>query len=456
MTIPIVPGPFSFLAQAGQALGQFGEEKEKARQQILKEAQDNLTRMIEMRAKGIMPPEAFASPEAMKIYHVLGIAPASAQPTSGEMTEDIRKRFLAPTETAGIPNIPIPNLQGGPPVGQFSIKPTGTKIPTAQRLAAGLPTQSQLVGEDVATAKGTAQLGAMESGGAAGRAVSGVPSEQVAQAAETTGMYEMKNKQDVYQNSLADRMVDSALTVLGKDPIALAQLDASGQKAIIDEAWRTAETDAKSKGEVINEQLTRPYLQAALAARVREAQRDVSSRIAAQNAGQGSSNLDDFVRLWLGQTTAIDAEIRSLPAPSDYDRIMATGYAQEIAKVANDPEKLQKLLTNPAFTGARDAYNRVNQYEQTIKQLNQERQDLRNKGLKAITGATGVGQPTTVTGARKLTNDQINAAVAKIRSQNIPVEQLDKDVQSGLLSASDALIIKTRLGQTGTSTHKSP
>lgn len=65
MTIPIIPGPFSFLAGAGQALGQYGQVREEHRRQALAERTDAAERAVRLVMAGILGPEAL-TPEMLQ------------------------------------------------------------------------------------------------------------------------------------------------------------------------------------------------------------------------------------------------------------------------------------------------------------------------------------------------------------------------------------------------------
>src|SRR4051812_30409174 len=96
MTIPIEPGAFSFLPGFGAAAGDYAQEKEKRRIQRVKEDQDVLNQMIELRSKEYIGPEAFSSPQAMGIYQRLGITPPeNQQPTYTERLHQGGSNYLS-------------------------------------------------------------------------------------------------------------------------------------------------------------------------------------------------------------------------------------------------------------------------------------------------------------------------------------------------------------------------
>lgn len=71
MTIPITPGPFSFLAEAGDALGEFGKARTRAREEARKGV-ETLQNLIQL---GILPAQTLESKETQHLFQVAGIPP---------------------------------------------------------------------------------------------------------------------------------------------------------------------------------------------------------------------------------------------------------------------------------------------------------------------------------------------------------------------------------------------
>lgn len=214
MTIPIRPGPFSFLAELGRAGGEAVNSAEKERTRRLKEDQDRLNMLINLRQQGLVDPSAFGSKEAMDLYKRLGIMPVSDQPNSAEQVETTRKQFGRP-DTPGI-SIPIGSLM---PVQIPAQGPSA--VSDARRAVAGLPSRSAL-------GKEQAQATAIDAGGAAGRAVTGVPSEQVAASSEAGQVAQNTLQQTQLFATEAESFVAQALA--GADPEKMG-VEAATQKA---------------------------------------------------------------------------------------------------------------------------------------------------------------------------------------------------------------------------------
>ena len=123
MTVPILPGPFSFLAEAGQAVGSYAQAKEERKRHGEELAHRAVIDLINQVHQGLRPASVLADPEVKKLF-----------------------------KHAGFPEIP------------------DVLLPQPQ---------------EITQRKTAAALGAMPEGGAAERAVTGVPGEQVAAAQES-------------------------------------------------------------------------------------------------------------------------------------------------------------------------------------------------------------------------------------------------------------------------------
>lgn len=188
MTIPISPGPFSFLAQLGQAGGEAFAAHEKDRQQKVKEAKDVLNSMIELRSKGFLTPEEFASPNAMKIYQTLGIAPASAQPTAEEQKSRDIMEF-------------IQSRAGAAP---------GTPQADERAAALGLPSRATSGKVSAEVAQNKAAVPVAEVQGATAEA-------QLPQAGATASLEQVGKQQDAL-GAIADQVVSSVYNTTKKLP----------------------------------------------------------------------------------------------------------------------------------------------------------------------------------------------------------------------------------------------
>ena len=73
MTIPIIPGPFSFLASAGQAAGAIGTEVQQAKERRRKQAQDNINNLMALINSGRASVAILNKPAAMAEFRAAGI-----------------------------------------------------------------------------------------------------------------------------------------------------------------------------------------------------------------------------------------------------------------------------------------------------------------------------------------------------------------------------------------------
>lgn len=78
MTIPIIPGPFSFLEGAGKAVGAVGREVEAQRQQRIAEAQNRLANALTLIQLGT-PPTAFEQEDLARTLDTLGLGPTDTE-----------------------------------------------------------------------------------------------------------------------------------------------------------------------------------------------------------------------------------------------------------------------------------------------------------------------------------------------------------------------------------------
>lgn len=261
MTIPIRPGPFSFLQTLGEAGGKAFEAHIKDEDKKRKQAQDELEQAFKGRLAGFVPLEWFSSDHAKKLYHESGFAPMSSNPTTGEALEQIKRRYLAPEQGGG--GLPMQALGDGP--GTLPIGPSGPgSVSDEQRLASGLPSKQAVAQEKLGAFKAGKQLNAGETGTPGQQAaVTGVPTATTAETGE-------QGAQDPTFNSVADRVVRDIWARTGKIPSPQDALTA-GQSDI----------RAKPYGEQLNE----PYYGAAIRRLTAEIEAERTSRIRAYQTG---------------------------------------------------------------------------------------------------------------------------------------------------------------------------
>jgi hypothetical protein len=330
MTIPIEPGPFSFLAGAGRALGAYADAKEKKRQTQLKEDRDVLNQMLDLRSKGLLEPDAFGSPQAEELYRRLGIVPVSTTPTSGESIEQGRRSYLSQI---------APSLAAGQPTDEG-------------RAVLGLPQRGLTQKVDAEIAGSIAAVPQSQLKGA--EATAALPD------AGTTILAGQQGSQDKTFNEVADRVVEALYAKTKKLPTA-------------SEAKSVGLSDERAK--VFGEKISEPYYGQAIE-RLRAKLADESTkRLNATSRAQGAAGtgLDDLLKIHQGQQTRITAELNALEKPSDGDTRMADMASMIRAK--GKP-------VSPLFVAAEQ---RVAEYRQRRAELEQQIQQSR-EGLDKMLG----------------------------------------------------------------------
>src|SRR5213082_2288716 len=116
MTVPIIPGPFSFLATAGQQFKEFGETVQEHRKFAQEQARKGIEHLENLVQLGIFPAEALSSKEAMHLYRIagVGLAPGTqAIPQPAAARNRITSQELAAVkpgtpQAAAVAGIPTP------------------------------------------------------------------------------------------------------------------------------------------------------------------------------------------------------------------------------------------------------------------------------------------------------------------------------------------------------------
>lgn len=418
MTIPIIPGPFSFIGELGRGVGtafKVAEDQKRTirtqQQEDRAEASKNLMSMIELYSKGVL--KKLDTDAVLE----LGARAGMGDFLSGNVVPK-PENIIAEGQNDFLSNLLSNRTPGNEPEVRSTLA-TG-KVQTAPDLAKDKLT-TQVAG---------AQSAAIEAGGAAGRAIAGVPQEEVARTTE-------EKAKDTQYDSQASRMADASITQLGGnilklDPTAVAQT-----------AWEKAQADAKTRGEILDESLTRPYIEAAVASRYREALTE-EARVRAASARGGQSDLDNYLKLLQNQQQMIRNQINALPAPTPQQQTFATIYEGQL-KAKRTPEEQAQWEGSPATQTLRTAYDAVQNYQKTVNSLNNEANGYRDQLGNALQLLTGQGAATPGREQRKLPDATVDAIVKRMREQNIQPSQVDADVQAGKITAADGAAIKSRL-----------
>lgn len=333
MTIPIRPGPFSFLAQLGQAGGEAVASARKEEDRLKKEAMDRLTTMIKLRSEGYIQPDAFGTPKAKAIYQRLGIIPVSDQPTSGEISEQDRKLFMQPDRPA-VP-VALQHMLGvtGGLMPDATMPATGpSAVSDARRMLAKLPTRAE---EGVAKVQGD-----VFSGGTAPqqRQVAGVQSPDVAAANEQSDVSKARLGEAEQYKQEAEQYVAQAL--IGQDP------EKMGVNKAVETAYQLYLHSLPADRAPMAPDVARRYFAGAVQDRIDFLRNQRIAAMRAANAGQTMNdpelyNLNMQIDNTTNEISRLDAEMKSLegkmlggltygrtdprqkPTFDNYDRIQA-------------------------------------------------------------------------------------------------------------------------------------
>lgn len=358
MTIPIEPGPFSFLTGIGQALGAYGQQKEVNRQEQLKEAKDQAHNYIALRLAGLMKPKDFDTPEVQAVFHMAGFGPVTSDETPDELIRGMKGSYL-----------------------QGLINPSAAQpVSDEQRALIGAPERglseginAKMAGYTTAEPKARAEIA--QAGAAVPQAqLAGTTAEAQLPGAGLTAQAGQLGAQDKTFNDIADRYIEGLYATTKKLPKNGA------------EALKQAAADPKI-GPVAS-QIGQSYFDQAIE-RLRAKIADESTkRLAAQARERGASGtgFDDLARIYQNQQTRATAELTALPKPSALDQMQADLAAQQRAR-GKAPSPM-----------AVAAEGRVNEYKTQRDRLSQEIQGYRDQlthMLGPTMGGSGTAPPPT-------------------------------------------------------------
>jgi hypothetical protein len=450
VTIPIVPGPWSFLSGLGKTVGNYAEAREGRRQRIRSEmaedraeASKNLTQMLDLYSKGIL--KKLDVDAVLELGGRAGIGDflsGNVVPRPENVQAEATSEYL---QQLFQPEAPIPAARGNVTQGM----PAGTAAPGVvaeqqaaqagrQRerqavLSAGKPVTSADVAkirEETAIAGERARVA--EEGGPAGRLVTQTVAPELAEKAEATA-------RDVRYEHVAGQTVDSALARMGGNILT------TDLNALADTAWQTAQEDARSRNYTLNESLTRPYIEAAIAGKYRDAQTE-EAKVRAAASRPGSDTYDDYVRILQQNEAQIRAQLSALPKPSDETIRLSRAYEAQLAR-QRTPEEQAQWEASPATAYTRSAYESVQQYNKTVNQLNTELNGTRDAVNNALTGKIAGVSAIPSRADVTLPQATITTYANQLRTGVATREQLQAAVDAGGLTTADqAAIIQEAFG----------
>jgi hypothetical protein len=350
MTLPIVPGPFSFLAQLGQAGGEAFAAAERDRVKKRKEDQDRLNQMIELRGQGLLAPDAFGTPEAMSLYKRLGVLPVSSEATPDEQIRKLRGEFISSSQQPDNKiNLPIASLGIGGVDQQLQL-PATARFTDDQRRLIGQPSTDELAIE---------------------RAKGEVARAQIPEVGTTTAA-EQLSTQDTQFNQQADRIVADLFTATGKMPTDV-------------EAFQAAQSDARYQ-KFGSRKITQPYFGDAIQRLKDRLANQETARLGARARYLGASGegLDDVDKMFSRRIDQLNTELKQLPTTvgiKDSDQYAVSAARDYRAKGKKVP---QALL---------DAEARVQRFTDETRRINLLIQEYGETGQKLRAEKLGIPSP---------------------------------------------------------------
>lgn len=413
MTIPIIPGPFSFLQSLGEGAGKAFKSAEEQKRVIRgqqvedrAEASKNLMNMIDLYSKGVL--KKIDSNALLELGQRAGMSDflsGNVVPRPENQIAEGRSDFLS-------------TMLGDQGAGPDQAAERQATLATGQ-----IQTPEQLAKSKVSTQAAGVQSAAIEAGGAAGRAVAGVLPEATAIAGEEA-------PRDSFYGTVAGRTVDAAITPLGGNVLNV------DLNKLSESAWKLAQDDARSRNYTLDESLTRPYIDAAIQGRYREALAE-KAKIDAAGARAGTDQYDNYLKILQGQQGQIRNQITALPKPDKYTYTLASAYEAAKAKKRTLAEQAQ-WEQEPSALMMRSAYEAVTKYNETVQSLNNElngnRDELSNALSQKVSAVGGAVPGRAGTLLDQATVDQYANA---LKAGQGTVAQLNEAVAAGAISQSD-------------------
>ena len=368
MAIDVVPGPWSFLATLGQGVANYEEGRAKNRAEAMKQ----VGTIFDAVQNNQLTAGTLKSPFFMDLLKRSGISDQFALSPGDVAAKPSDQLAAGQSQAIGgvLPQILDPN----------NTTDEARQARSALASTGKLPTVEETTQATEKTLASNARTQNIRSGGAAGRAQAGVIAPDVAQAAETAaseGLY----------NNIAGRTVDAALTNL-----KLPRIEQGNIRNISDTAWGLAQSDAASKGFTLNEELTRPYIDAAIQQRLRQQEELDVKRIAASNAGgAGQDSRKYLLDFYQRQQIRVNDAIKTLPVPQAVDRALAS----EVDRLATEQNRTAaQIIADPSVSQmVKDAYNKVQSYNAQLPALQKEAEGYRDQIGNLLGQSLGTDQP---------------------------------------------------------------
>lgn len=360
MTIPIKPGPFSFIGGAGEAVGAAYRAKEQKRIEDLTEARQSASMLLQFRQLGYLNGADFANSAVQDIFNRAGIPAPSTDLTPDEQKAKLTGDYIKAAGQPATPvSIPIGSL-GLPGVDTSINVPATAKFTPEQRALIGAPQPSELAGERVKQGIAGQQQLALGAGGASARAVAGVKSPQVATADESVPVAEAFTRE-------APGFV--ALAVQGAD---LRNVSRGTYDSYVNAAYQAYLQDAQAHNQaVLPEDQAKRYFAQALDEKIRQSQALDVQRLAAG-----------------ARFAATDKELPDIDRDIDNKRLQQNNARQRLQNLVSQlPPGLpvQMIRDNPTLSMLwGDLISQIDNEHATIDRLETEIVDAQNRYHKAL------------------------------------------------------------------------
>lgn len=307
MTLPIVPGPFHFLATLGQAGGEALKAKHADEQQKYDDAVKGSILWAEMVRSGVIPHESANTPEVIKMFKTAKLPLPSTTPSVDELKSNILRRFMGTqgkTPGSNLDTTITPNLPGvGPSPIRINTGPNA--VSDEERIVAGLPTRPQMAASQLAGTTAEAQL----------------------PGAGTTALAGQQQEQDKTFNDIADRMAETAYIQGGK------------KLPTVQDVARYAASDPRAM--LFGANITEAHYGAAVERlRAKLATEDTNRLAAAARAAAAANQNDDQVKLMAQINSAIAEDNDTVQSffKSPLSTFKLTQAEQNNPAYVNDPE----------------------------------------------------------------------------------------------------------------------
>ncbi len=474
MTIPIVPGPFSFLREAGEGIAGILDAKraaeERRRQEALETAalaQQDFGTLAQLVQLGILPRSVLTSPQALETAGTAGIPigpETTTVPSAGEREADIL---------------------GGLPEDQFRL---ARQIPSAEDVTAADVLRNQGVAEAMrATAQADLTRGEIQDvrpGTPQARAVAGVPAAGAAAAAEAGVL-------GGAAASFADQAAQAAVTATGIEGFLDEQGNVTPEATVA--AEQTAIAAMESRGLEARDEFVKPFVAAALERRRFDinAQELQAALASVRTVGMAAGVRDDLRKRIQDQVDNANAQIKVLQSGisttdglihnsvlSRINQMLAQGMDEDAVRAAIQPTLMQK------FTEVQAKLEEIEAWATRAREAQDQLQTMLNvaagspgttaipsrvptpnvagtvepgsrvptpgqapgAALPGAAGAPAARQPSALTDAQISARAQMLVSGRDITADDgtvlTPEQQLEQAVQRGFISAEDAAKIR--------------